>query len=171
MLIEEKLSQFVEDASLLIVAGESSAKFYLAGNGVIEELDPFHLPKLHYSDREGFFARRGGQSNNSGSVYENPKEYLHKQFLHGLTDEVKHAQERHGFQSIYLFAPDYMMKGVKECLPKEFRDMLRLEFIGNLAAKHPLELLRLIKAEREQIARRQKIVRLEARKLLDTANV
>lgn len=171
MLIEEKLPQFVEDTSLLIVAGESSAKFYLAGNGTIDELAPFHLPKTHYSDREGFFARRGKQSMSSGSVYETPKEYLHEQFLRGMTEEVRHAHERQGFRSIYLFSPDYMLKEIRRWLPKEFREMVRLEFVGNLAAKHPFELLRLIKTEREHSAQRQKIVRPEARKLLDVTKV
>lgn len=167
MLIEKNLPQFVDDKTLLIVAGETAAKFYLAENGVIDELDPFKLPKERYSDREGFFARRGSQSMSSGSVYENPKEHLHEQFLHGLAGEVRKIHEMRHFRSIFLFSPDYMIKEAKEALAKGFRKMVRLEFVGNLTTKRPFELLSLIRAERESIVRRQKIVGTEARKLLE----
>lgn len=167
MQIEKNLPQFAGEKVLLIVAGETTARFFIAGDGIIEEAEPLQIPRVHYSDKEGFFIKGAGVQKTSGSVREEDRRSAQAEFLQDLVVEVQRLHTHDHFHSLYLFSPDYMSKETKEVLPADLRSLIKMEFPGNLAWKHPFDFLRAIKSRQEGRSRMLKIALPEARKLLD----
>jgi hypothetical protein len=169
MKIDNRLPQFDKEAALIAVTSEHAAKFYLAHEGEMKELDIFHVLQPKYTDREGFFRKTTGKKElGSGSIYEPRKDYLMVRFLHKLKKEVKNIRETHPFDSIYLFAPAYMAKEIFAVLPADICDTVKLKITGNFVDASPYELLRKIKEEIKKAVSLRKLPPLEeeARKLI-----
>ncbi len=147
MKISEKLPQFTKK-SLIVVAGGQSAEIYFAHQGVIDKIDSIELENQKYSDKEGFFARRGkGMNFGSGSVLEENKQaFIHK-FLKELRALIdKHFEEKDP-ENIYIFSPEHMKNDLFESLSKEMQSRIALSLNGNFTEFHPFDFLKKIKKE------------------------
>jgi hypothetical protein len=172
MKIELHLPQFTHEAALLVAAGEKSAKLYRASKGEIEELEEFALPREKFADRERIFSKgTKGKSYSLGAVYETPKKHLQHQFTQGLKQVIHRLNEESYFNSLYLFAPDYMAKTLKEAIGKEFENRIRAVIHGNFAKAHIFRLLELIKEEELNASARRNFYSGEVNRLLNSVEV
>lgn len=168
MQIELHLPQFNNKKALIITTGEYDAKFYLASNGFINELDLIYIPKPQYTDREEFFEKKNDMGvYGSGSVNEPQKLYLRKKFLLELKKELdKIIAENHEVDSLYLFSPRYMEYSIEKELSKNLKKMLIFEEFGNYFSAHPFKLLNIIKKKKEGHIGESIPINPKARKLL-----
>lgn len=135
--------------ALFVVSGKQSAVIYQLRRGEINERDTIKIKKPEYTDREGHFEYRGprGRLYGSGSVYEPKNEYVQKKFLTSLVKEIK--QVRRPFDSIYLFAPMYVVDQIEAALPNSISTKIKRKFTGNFTKQHPTDLLNKVKTRRE----------------------
>lgn len=141
MKISEKLPQFEQARTLLVVSGEAGFVAYLAFKGEIEETASFRIDPVRYSDKEGFTQRSGhGRVFASGSSLEQPKEKERKEFFLGLHEHLKPSSLGRVDECI-LFAPGYIAEEVKEHLPFKLQRCLKKTVDGNFVNVHPFELL------------------------------
>lgn len=166
MKITQNLHQFINVNALIAVTGTMTAKLYLVKDGQIQQVDSIKLAKPNYSDKEEFFARKTATENISGSVYESPREYLRSQFLHDFQNEIKDIYAEHGFDTIFLIAPRYVLRDVENRMPKKCREMIKLRIAGNVIGKHPNKLLEIIKNKLNEMIEEQKIIQLDEVKRL-----
>lgn len=147
MKISQKLSQFKDEKSLLIVTGSQGAEFYIAENGVIEKTLTFRNPKPKYQDKGGFFQTSGkGQVYSEGSPYESPKNKLRRSFRLEFKKNLKKVLAKNkDVMSIYIFSPSEAINYVKGVLPKNIRGKVKFTFMKDYFNLHPFELLKAIK--------------------------
>ncbi|MFW5888132.1 MAG: hypothetical protein ACOCVY_00245 [Patescibacteria group bacterium] len=153
MRIEQKLPQFSDQKTLIIVTGRQEAVAYIALNGEIKEKERLEVEDPGYSDREGFFMSSGGTAGTykAGSVYkENITQNLTKQFLNQLQEKVKNLVKKEKAETIYLFCPDYMKKEIMSKFPKALKKDIQTIRSGNYIGSHPFVLLEYIKKEGEK---------------------
>lgn len=159
MKITEKLPQFNEHKSLIVVAGFQSCKFYLAYRGKIAEVRSLHIESPQYSDREGFFEKKKGSDYYiSGSVYESKKEtYVRKKFLKNVAKNIKEAVEKRDPEHIYVFVPARIAKELREYVHPYQQKLIQKTFRGNFVGTHPFNLLEKMKTHYDKIAERKSI--------------
>ena len=165
MKIPSQFPQFTDVAALLIVTGKQGAEFYLGHSGELVEAGAFDIPAAKYSDKEGFFAGRGGAS---GSVKETDKAGHTKEFLKRLETELKKMISKRRKMSVYVYAPEYLMPQVKVLVKKLAGEQYAMSFIGNYLKTHPKKLLEMLEVRVERKAAKKKVVRTskEAAKML-----
>lgn len=169
MNIGTSLPQFIEQRALFIVTGIAEAHFYVAADSTIEELAEFHISRPRYSDHEGFFATRTkGKTIRSGSVYNNIKDKMHREFFQTLGAKLKIAVAQVQPTKVYVFAPQYAIAHVKNAIPSIARKHIIKEFPGNFAHERPARLLGML--EKEIVATRKRLGMVkstrESRKIL-----
>lgn len=148
MKISISLPQFQNRRALLIVTGDWSAKFFLAGSGTITKLTSFVLRKPSYSDREGFFGHglRGSPGSGAGSAYEAPHIYMQQEFKKSFASALRDVKADHEFEDIYLFAPETKTPALLDSLDQHDRKKVRQAFSGNFFKLAPGKLLEKIAA-------------------------
>ncbi|OGZ27695.1 MAG: hypothetical protein A2365_03560 [Candidatus Nealsonbacteria bacterium RIFOXYB1_FULL_40_15] len=162
MKISRDLTQFKNFKALFIVTGRQEADIYVAENGKIDKIEEIEIPNSKYSDKEGFFkTRTGGRVIRSGSVLEFPKEKIMKDFLRELKTAMKDIRQRHKFDSVYLFSPEFFHNQVFEALPKDFQKKTKETVFGDYCHSHPFEILKKIKKDAPEV-----ILKEEAAKIL-----
>ncbi|MFH0857071.1 MAG: hypothetical protein V1860_04190, partial [bacterium] len=125
MRIELHLPQFNNKKALIIATGEYDAKFYLASDGAINELNLIYIAKPKFSDREGFFEKKTAMGlDGSGSVYEPQKLYLRKKFLSALKKELDEIFSKNSIDSLYLFSPRYMEYSIEAELSNDLKKLI-----------------------------------------------
>jgi hypothetical protein len=169
MQISEKLPKFEDGAALLVVGGSQTADFYIAHRGEIERIKHVRIFNPKYSDREGFFERRGDNHTfGSGSVYEDKKEKVHADFLRECEQVIREIFNRHNdVIAVHLFAPGGKKDALRECLPVSKQSLLRQIVRGTYYKEHPFELLKRI--QKRQDNETTKPVRKRVRKILKKA--
>jgi hypothetical protein len=146
MNIQKQLPQFNKQTALLIVTGSQKGVFYLAAAGVIEEISAVDEPVEKYSDREEFFASKGGEGGyTSGAVYEADKQEHIKQFAKKINGEADRIVQEKGIDTVYLFVPDFVIHEFNRTLTSRVKDMVQEKFKGNFVEAHPFKLLEKIK--------------------------
>jgi len=170
MKISEKLPQFIEDRTLLIVTGQQSAAFYMAYKGEINEIKKMRIENPKYSDKEGFFTRSGfGKRFGSGSVYEPKNLKTKKEFLREFEETMEDIARTDGVDKIYIFTPGYYASNIKERIPDSMNNLIEQTYMGNFLKLKPFKLLEIIKEKRtsKKERRDRSIVPSKAKKILD----
>ncbi|MFH0987370.1 MAG: hypothetical protein V1841_00535 [Patescibacteria group bacterium] len=147
MEISKKLPQFNEEKVLIITVGGLEMKFYLAQDGVIEEVSEFKLSRPQFKDKPGFFMSRGTNKVFRASSVELPiKRKLEKSFLENFRKIIqrifnKNIDSEKKIDYLYIFSPPHLFNKVKEELPVAFSRKVKKYFKGDYFHKHPFEIL------------------------------
>lgn len=150
MRIKNGLNQFENEQVLLAVAGDRTAKFFIAGDGKIDEVGEVEELVPEYSDNEGFFGgKKGGSTGRMGNPnHEVSKEYLFNKFVKKFEAKVAEAEAGRTGLLIYLFAPSFIHKMLIESLPKAMAARIKMNIEGNFNHATPFELIELIEKHR-----------------------
>lgn len=145
MKISQELPQFVGIPAFFLVLGRQSAVLYAARDGTISEIEEFRLENPHYSDKEEFFAARGGGNVfRSGAVREFQKWVILRKFIKELNRKLLTADAMHHPRQIYLFAPAHFRPAIARAMSRTLRKRVVGSFDGNFHNSHPFELLKMI---------------------------
>ncbi|PJE51589.1 MAG: hypothetical protein COV29_00310 [Candidatus Yanofskybacteria bacterium CG10_big_fil_rev_8_21_14_0_10_36_16] len=146
MQIPKQFQQFKNNPTLLAVFGNQSGIFYLAENGLIEEVNKIEVITPKYSDNEGFSEIRSKTAGiiSSGSSREIPKEKIHKEFIKKAASYILEVDKKGAINEIYLFCAPEIINQFKNELPKQLRDKIKKEIRGMYLKDSPTQLLNLI---------------------------
>jgi hypothetical protein len=149
MQIKSGLNQFNQGEVLLAVAGDRTAKFFIAGNGEIDLVAEVKELVPEYGDNEGFFGgTKGGSKGRMGSPnHEVNKEYLFNKFAKKFEEKVAEAEAGRAGLPIYLFAPAFIHNLLAKSLPKAIAARIKMNIAGNFLHATPLELIELIEKQ------------------------
>jgi hypothetical protein len=143
MKISQKLPQFINQKTLLIISANQEAKLYFAQNGSIELLKELKIDNPTYSDREGFMMRRGhGTTYGSGSVYEDNSKAIEKEYLEALNSEINEIDKKKEIDKIYIFVPDNFKNKLEESLHSYLQQKVHSIISGNFISQHPFDILK-----------------------------
>lgn len=78
----------------------------------------------------------------SGAAFERKKKKIQRDFLNKLSEQIREAARKHGFQVVYLFVPKYLTNLVQEKLPSEVEQAVKRTIAGNFFREHPFTLLK-----------------------------
>lgn len=146
MKIPESLN--LKKKSLIIVTGTREARFYSVHDGIFEEKNTIEIPRVKYSDNEGFFARlRKGLKGGSGYAREPISDTLDDKFIKEFKIAFTKTLDADHFEEIYLFSPDYIGKRLLETLPKDMLKIVNYAGHGNYLKLTPVEVLEMIEKE------------------------
>jgi hypothetical protein len=146
MQIKNGLNQFKNEKVLLAVAGDRRAKFFVAGDGEIDQVAEVEESVPEYSDNEGFFGgKKGGSKGRMGNPdHEVSKEYLFNKFTSKFAEKIEEAEAGKGTLPIYLFAPAFIHTLLAKSLPKAMAARIKINITGNHLHATPFELIELI---------------------------
>lgn len=148
MRISQKLPQFKDRRTLIIVAGKVEAKFIEAYNGEIRELTHCKSSKPDYSDNEGYFETRGrGFWLGSGSVREVDDDDLINHFMVLFKKTINELSHGSVFDSIFILAPTRTLKPIQEVLPDQLARKISFTKEGNYTKEHFFDILSIINQE------------------------
>jgi len=165
MKISKNLPQFNHAVALLAVVSKRKAQCYIATEGYVTSVRTVNVRPPQYTDREGFFETRGkGEVYSSRAVYEKKKQKMEHELLPKLTKAIESAFDEYRVTDMYLFAPAYLIRDIRNTLSGTLTGTLRLEIEGNYYSHHPFQILRKIKEETERLWARPE--RPEAIKIL-----
>lgn len=151
MKISRNLPQFEGEKALIIVSGKQEARFFLAKDGIIEELESFQFEKPKYSDREGFFISRGKSGvYRSGAVYEFKKQRLVKELGNRLENGFADIIKYNKVDSIYLLSPEYLENYVKKAVPPDYKKKIKFLLKGDYSHFHPFDILNKIASQKKE---------------------
>lgn len=142
MIIPKQLPQFTDEKALLIAASPMSARFFVASNGVVNEVASFVVPRVKYSDAEGFSqSKRGGKTVRSGSVREKDKVSEWREFSVTFRATFRDIAAQHRDVTVaHVFAPPAIVEPLRALLPAPLRRFGML-LKRNLVGAHPRELI------------------------------
>ncbi|MDD5144843.1 MAG: hypothetical protein PHW72_01845 [Candidatus Pacebacteria bacterium] len=150
MEISQKLPQFLDLKSLLIVTGKQEMEFYIAFGGKIERVESLQIIKPRYSDKESLFGEVvGGGIFKTGSGQVPLKEKMLRNFAFQFRRISKQIPSKNDYSSVYLFSPKYISEVATQELPFSLRKKIRFIFDGDYYNVHPFKLLEMIKGEVE----------------------
>lgn len=166
MKISNKLPQFEDKPTLLVVAGWQSGKIFYAFNGEVELDKELDVPDHKYSDKEGHFKRStaGVGDMGSGSVLEKKKEHIRKEFLRLFIDYIKSRVRKNKIKSIYLFSPAEGLGSLEKKLPNDLKDLIESFYTGNYIKHGPQDLINIIE---EKKSKPVQVMSEEAKKILE----
>lgn len=141
------LPQFAGEKALIITAAEHVAKFYSAEDGGVRTEAEIKIINPVYTDREGYFEKRGmGTTHASGSVYEPKKNYLQKKFIKKFEDTILKLSKHHNYTKVYYFCPIYLHTAIEDIIKTKLKNKSNtLVASGNYTAETPLRLIKRIK--------------------------
>lgn len=148
MKIKKGLMQFEKENTLLIVASDHRAKFYLAAKGEVDMLGDVEVLDPKFEDNEGKTGR-GNKGEGSGSmVKEVNRPEVRNKFIREFLKKAKEEKMIGSVHAIYLFSPLYMHSLLEKCLPLDMRRQLKLTVAGNHLRAHPFKLIEMIAKKR-----------------------
>ncbi|OGY79800.1 MAG: hypothetical protein A3B74_03460 [Candidatus Kerfeldbacteria bacterium RIFCSPHIGHO2_02_FULL_42_14] len=148
MQISNKLPQFHQHKSLLVVTGYYEAEYFIAYQGFIEKVQAFKLEKPEYSDREGFFEQKAqGVAFGSPAIQERIKRKMKQDFFKQCKEMQKKFNDDHDLVHIYIFTPEPLSIDLKKTFSKKLQQKIVFTFGGNYYKEHPFELLKRIQKE------------------------
>jgi hypothetical protein len=141
MKIKSGLNQFNNASVLLAVTGDYQAKFFVAGDGEINQAAKIEAEVLEHRDNEGFLGgKKGGSKGRMGSPsHETPKEYLFKKFAVKFKAVVMELEHKN--LPIYLFAPSMIHNQLAAALPKAIAKRIIMNIPGNFLQLKPFDLI------------------------------
>lgn len=166
MKITEKLPQFNNSPSLIVVTGWQSCKLFFAKDGEVDILEDFETEKRKYSDNEGFFKAK---SRNVGGMYsgialEEDKSIIRKDFLEELIPKLDLLVKEKDIKDVYMFSPNEGLHSLDKHLNKNTKDIIKGFYAGNFTNYTPFELLQKIQDEQPKPI---EVMSEEAKKILD----
>ena len=167
MKIPQKLEQFNEEKALLVVCGAKEASFLLLHKGEIIVQDNFRIVKEEFrKEKEGLF-RKGGRGRifEIGAIFEPKKRKIEQEFFEKLKTYSEKIINREKIDSIYIFAPGYILKSLRLKIPSLVKEKVKMFKRGNFTGYHPIKLVEII----TEVKREKKVVPIskEAKKILD----
>jgi hypothetical protein len=171
MEISNKLPQFENNPTLIIMASWQSGKVYYAYNGKIILDKEIEITEEH-KDQEGYFEVSTGKNKNiirSSAPHDNKKEHIRNKFLKEFSEYIKDVLQKNKIQSIYVFSLKEGLKGLKKIFPNNVSKIIVKYYSGNYTHQNPEDFLEIIKHKDK---RPVKIMKEEAKKILDrTKNI
>lgn len=166
MKITEKLPQFDQTPSLLIVTGWQSGKIFFVKDGEVDLIEDIEIEKRKYSDNEGFFKAK---SRNVGGMYsgislEEDKNIIRKEFLEELMPKLDILVKEKNIREIYVFSPDEGLHSLDKHLNKDIKSIIKGFYSGNYTNHGPFDLLKKIQDEQPKPI---EVMSEEAKKILD----
>ncbi len=148
MKIPQRLPQFENEPTLIVVTGGRTGTVWSVEDGVIERLETYQTPIVSYSDNEGQFMQRGRDGVYAvGSVREPHHELVRARHVLTLVAGIRRAAKDMAFEAIVVCAPTYLLPPLLRRLPYTLHDKVRATIPANLVGTHPIALL-------ERIAKR-----------------
>lgn len=144
MKIAQQFPQFKKERALLIVTGTQEAEFYLAGDGVVEKIETFRIPRIRYSDREGL-AVRTGKTGVTGGSSKSLKDQYRQEFAAKFKVSAKDVITRTTPTQITIISP--VIAEVEQLLPATTKKLVRMRLKKNLCERHAEEILGHIQKE------------------------
>ncbi|EKD23803.1 MAG: hypothetical protein ACD_81C00180G0005 [uncultured bacterium] len=138
MKIAQQFPQFKKERALLIVTGTQEAEFYLAGDGVIEKIEMFRVPKIKFSDREGLSVRTGKTGVTGGSS-NSPKELYQQAFVAKFKVTAKDVVTRVLPTQITIISP--VIAEIEQLLPVTAKKLVTMRLKKNVCERHMEEIL------------------------------
>lgn len=142
MKIAQQFPQFKKERVVLIVTGTQEAEFYLAGDGSMEKVEMFRIPRIRYSGNEGL-AVRTGKTGVTGGGSKSTKEQYQKEFAAKFKATAKDVITRTVPTQIAIISP--IMGEVEQMMPPAARKAVVMRLKKNLCERHPEEILEHIK--------------------------
>jgi hypothetical protein len=173
MKISHKFPQFTNQPTLIAVTGKQGGRFYIARDGIIEEVDSFKIEKPGYTDREGMFMTRGrGITVRSGSVVEEQDEVMLRYFFHEFISRIRQLSANLAPDKLVLFGTAGMKGRLSKLLPKHLQEKIDVFIVGTYYGSHPFKLLAKIQEHRaEQGRQTTKPIYGEAKKIMDQTRI
>lgn len=138
MKISHQFPQFKKERALLVLTGTQEAEFYLAGDGMIEKLEMFRLPRIKYSDTESR-AVRVGKTGVSGGGSKSVKEQYQQEFATKFKGSIKDIVGRTMPTRIIIVSP--IAGDIEDMLPVAAKKLVNTKIKKNLCERHPEEIL------------------------------
>lgn len=145
MHISKELPQFENTNVLITVLSSKDAKFYLASNSTLEELESFKANKK-INEYESEWPVRGGVGAGS-SAYNSKKLSLLTDFINEFSKHIEDIVKKVDISKTFIFCPSYMDRRVREVLPVKIRKTLISIYRGNYMKSHPFELLEMVEID------------------------
>lgn len=164
MKLSHNLPQFEGTPTLLVVSGWQSGKVFYALNGNIVLDGEVLVPDHRYSDREGHFKMRTRGVVQSGSVYEQKKEHIRKEFLGKFVSCIDNVVKRHNIKEIHIFSPPEGLHDLEKAFPAHLKKYIRGSYSGNYIHHKPDKLAEIIKGKKLKPIQ---LMSEEAKKILD----
>lgn len=153
MEITHKTLQFTNQHALFVVCGKSTADFLYANNGKIKKVDGFKVELGDYDDNEGFSMRhtKTGKLYKAGRLRKDTRDIREeREFLNDLESKLQALLQKKTIDRIYLFAPGYLTKTIRESWPHDVQKMVQRSIRGNYTHHHPIDLIEKIEKKRAQ---------------------
>ena len=138
MKIAQQFPQFKKERALLILTGTQEAEFYLAGDGLIEKIESFRIPRIKFSDKEGLSVRTG-KTGVTGGGSNSAKEQYKQQFDAKFKNSVKEVIGRTIPTQIAIISP--IVGEIEQMLPVASKKAVNMRLRKNLCERHPEEIL------------------------------
>ncbi|MDZ7726035.1 MAG: hypothetical protein U5L75_00440 [Candidatus Campbellbacteria bacterium] len=151
MKIKSTLPQFENKNALLVVTEKETAKFYIASEGEIKEVEVIEIDPEEFDrdSRERIQHRSVGGAVVRGRSSEEEEEKGVSHFLGKLEDKLKNVTKEFDINEVYVFSPSYVNNEVVSRIPKKQRELIEENFRGNYSHKHALKLIEMIKETRK----------------------
>ncbi len=118
MKIADRLPQFTETKTLIIVADHYRCTWYEAYQGTMNTLDNIELEKTTYSDREGFSRGPSGTTFETSAIIDKRDQEALAAMFNSF--EAKHATlAAADTKAVYIFAPQNMVGRLEKIVTSE----------------------------------------------------
>ncbi len=144
MKIAQQFPQFKKERALLILTGTQEAEFYLAGDGSMEKIETFRIPRIRYSGNEGLSVRTG-KTGVTGGGSKSTKEQYQQEFTAKFRSSAKDVVARMMPTQLYVVSP--VVAEVEALLPAQAKKLIKVRLRKNLCERHPEEILEHIQKE------------------------
>lgn len=168
MKIPQKLSEFKNKKSLLLVSGKQEMVIYKIIDDEIIKESHFKIPNPSYSDNEGHFkVRSQGKVIRSGSVREVDDREIIVKFKNELIKNLKKIKK--DFDQVLISFPAKTKNEILDVLPQPIKEKLVKTIIGNYCSFTPIDILSKFLDKKKNS---KKIIKdPEARKILKKSNL
>lgn len=144
MKIAQQFPQFKKERALVILTGTQEAEFYLAGDGSMEKIETFRIPRIRYSGNEGLSVRTG-KTGVTGGGSKSTKEQYQQEFTAKFKTSAKDVIARVTPTQLLVVSP--VVAEVEALLPAPAKKLIKVRLRKNLCERHPEEILEHIKKE------------------------
>lgn len=151
--IPQELRLFSKPTALICLSHDR-AMVYEVKADILREIAFWHTQDtdFSYSDKESFDHHGQGSFDTffkPGTDGHNKEHYLHV-FFNFFTKKLKEMDEQHVFNEIFIFLPEDIKNIATEKTPTYLKDKIHM-IPGNVQHEHPLELLKRIEKNLENI--------------------
>ena len=168
MKIPKIMAQFDQRPALFMASGEYEAKFYLALNGEISLINTLKMPPREEArEKQAFVGIKGGRyglaavSHKGGYIEDLKKKFARK--VHGVIHDIL---AKYDIMEIHFFTPRFVSERVIQKLDKSERKKVKLIISKEFTKKNPLEMIKILSQQEEQLTKPVSPIKKEAEKIL-----